>query len=215
MVLIVVAAIGLSVPAVTWRWFGLLTTLVHELGHASVAVLTGRRVTDIHLRQNHSGSVISSGYGRVSAVISGFFGYPAPALVGTALLWLTFHGWAAPVLLGTAGLVGFSILFIRNVFGWLVVGVTAGAAGAAYAWAPAPVQDHLLFIVGVALLIGSVRDLITVVSVHIRYRDRLDTSDAYILFRHTFIPSPVWLLAFAAVIGGSVVAAGLAYTATL
>jgi hypothetical protein len=37
--------------------------------------------------------------------------------------------------------------------------------------------------------------------VHVHRRDRLDTSDAYLLFRRTMIPSPIRLLLFAVTIG--------------
>ncbi|MBD1543595.1 hypothetical protein G9E11_15390 [Arthrobacter sp. IA7] len=50
-------------------------------------------------------------------------------------------------------------------------------------------------------MVGSVRDLSTITTAHIYRRDRLDTSDAYLLFRRTMAPSPVWLPLFSATIG--------------
>ena len=67
--------------------------------------------------------------------------------------------------------------------------------------------------IGTALLVGSVRGLATVIGVHARRRDQLQTSDAYLLFRRTGVPSPVWLLLFAVVIGGCVVFAATAFAA--
>jgi hypothetical protein len=41
------------------------------------------------------------------------------------------------------------------------------------------------------------------VNVHLRRRDRLPTSDAYLLFRATSIPAVVWIVLFAAVVAGA------------
>jgi hypothetical protein len=41
MVAILAVAAALSIPRGTWQYFGLFATLVHELGHAVAAILTG------------------------------------------------------------------------------------------------------------------------------------------------------------------------------
>jgi len=56
-----------------------------------------------------------------------------------------------------------------------------------------------------------VRGLATVVGVHTRRRTQLQTSDAYLLYRSTGVPSPVWLALFAVLIVGSVIFAVWAY----
>jgi hypothetical protein len=214
-IVVLVAAAVLSIPRVTWQYFGVFTTLVHELGHAFAALLTGRRVTAIRIHRNHAGSAESLGRGGLGAVISGFFGYPTPAIVGAALLWCVFNGYTATALVvGTVIIVG-TLLFIRNAFGLLVVLLSAAASGALWYFAPPEVQAYALLIIGCALLVGAVRAYFGVVAVHTRRRTQLSTSDAYLLYRRTHIPSPVWLLLFAIVIAGSVVVAANAYVATL
>jgi hypothetical protein len=42
-----------------------------------------------------------------------------------------------------------------------------------------------------------------VTSVHFVRRHEIQSSDAYNLFRQTMVPSPIWLLLFLGVIGGS------------
>jgi hypothetical protein len=73
------------------------------------------------------------------------------------------------------------------------------------------VQAYALVIVGVALLIGAVRGWVTVAAVHVRHRERLASSDAYLLARSTGVPSVVWLALFAVLIVGSYVAVGWVY----
>ncbi len=209
LLVIVAAAVILSVPAITWRWFGLFTTLVHELGHAFGALATGRRVTGIRIHQNHAGSARSLGRGVLSTMVSGFFGYPAPALVGAALLWCAFAGYAGTALLVGTVIIAITLLFVRNLFGVLVVLASAAASAALWYFAEPQVQGYALLVIGVALLVGAVRGLVTVVSIHTVRRQELATSDAFILYRATRIPSPIWLLLFAAVIAASVWAAVL------
>ena len=43
-----------------WRWTRTVPTIVHEGGHALVAVLTGRRLTGIRLHADTSGRVLST-----------------------------------------------------------------------------------------------------------------------------------------------------------
>jgi len=214
MVIIVAAAVVLSVPRVSWRWFGLFTTLVHELGHAFTAALTGRRVTAIHIRADQSGSAHSLGRPGFSAVFSGFFGYPAPALVGLGLVWAVFNGFTSAALVAGGIVIILTLLFIRNLFGVLVVLGSAAVSFCLWYFGTLEQQGFALLALGVALLVGSVRGLFTVISVHTSHRDRLESSDAYLLARRSGIASFLWLTGFAVVIFGSLWAAISAWLAT-
>lgn len=204
-------AAALSIPRATWRYFGLFTTLVHELGHAVAAVLTGRVVHGIRVNRNHSGDALSSGRSGLGVVLSGMLGYPAPAIVGAAQLWAVFHGYTALALFTGAVALMVTLLVIRNLFGVLVVLASVAVSALLWFYAPPEAQSYALLVLGVALLVGSVRGLATVVGVHVRHRDRLASSDAYLLYRRTHIPSPVWLALFALAISGCLLAAYAAY----
>ena len=69
-----------------WRFFGLFVTFVHELGHAFAALTTGRVVKGISLNFDHSGQMNSFGRVGFSATWSGFWGYPAPGVLGFVLI---------------------------------------------------------------------------------------------------------------------------------
>ena len=203
----------LSIPRATWKWFGLFATLVHELGHAFAAILSGRVVKGIRIRRDHSGDAMSTGRGSLGTVLSGVFGYPAPAIVGAALLWSVFSGYTAAALLIGGVILVLTVLVIRNAFGIVVVLASAGVAALLWFYATPEVQGYALLVLGVALLVGSVRGLVTVVGVHTSRRDQLRASDAYLLYKRTHVPSPVWLAIFAALIGASVVFAVSSYLA--
>lgn len=91
--------------------------------------------------------------------------------------------------------------------------VLASAAVSALLWfyATPVVQSYALLVLGTALLVGAVRGLATVIGVHIRHRSHLQSSDAYLLYRRTGVPSPVWLALFAILIAAALVAAVAAY----
>jgi len=198
MLVIVGAAALVSIPRESWRVFGLFTTLVHELGHAVAAMLTGRVVRGIRIRRNHSGEALSAG--SRGAIISGLMGYPAPAIVGAGQLWAVFSGYPSIALVAGGVALLLTLLVIRNLFGVLVVLGSVAVSAALWFTAPADVQSYALLVIGIALLVGSVRGLGAVIAVHTRNRGNLATSDAYLLYRRTGVPSPVWLLLFAVII---------------
>lgn len=214
-VAVVAAAIVLSVPRVTWRWFGLITTLVHELGHAFAAAITGRRISGIRINMNHSGSMASAG-GNLSFAVSGAAGYPAPALTGLAMVWAVFAGYPSAALVVIAVWCGVTMLvFIRNAAGFLVLAAVAAAAGLLWWFGSSQAQSWTLLVVAVALIVGAVRGLLTVIAVHVRRRAELHTSDAYLLWKATGIPSPVWLLLWTGLVGGSAVCAFSVYNTSI
>ena len=197
---ILAAALLLSVPRASWRYFGLFVTAVHELGHAFAALATGRLVRGIHLRFDQSGAMISRGAGRASAAWTGFWGYPVPALVGAALVWAAFSGWSGAALSVSALLLLATLLFIRNLEGVVIaVGLAVGAQLLVW-FAPVEWLGHLTLAIGVGLLVGAVRDWLNLLSVHTRRRHQLANSDAFIMARRTGVPAALWLAGFAVVI---------------
>ena len=212
---IAAAAALLSIPRATWRWFGLFVTFVHELGHAFAAMMTGQLVKGIRLRFDHSGEMLSLGRGGFPAAWAGFWGYPVPAVVGAGLILAAFNGWAGTALSAGALVLLAALLFIRNGQGFLIA-VGCAAVSVLLVWFAAPeVAGYVAMCVGTALLVGAVRDWLNVLAVHTKRRRNLNSSDAYILYRRTGIPSAVWLTGFALVIAASLGAAVMAAAAGL
>lgn len=207
LMIILAAAIGLSVPKRTWKYFGYFVLIVHELGHAFAALTTGQYVKGINLHLDHSGTTHTMSRGRLRSIWSAFWGYPSPAVVGAIFIWSACTGWAQAV--ATASLIAMvlSLLFIRNLAGIAITVGTVAVGALTFHYAPGAVTAHIMLILGIALLVGAVRDWVNVASVHTHRRESLESSDAYILFRSTGIPSPIWLLGFAAAIFGAAVLA--------
>lgn len=200
---VVIVSIALSVPRKTWQWFGLLATVVHEIGHAVAALMTGRVVNGITLEADHSGGTTTEGTSRLGAIWSGFWGYPVPAVYGAAMVYAGCAGYGAAALFVCAVLAVATILFIRNGTGLLIILGVSIISTLLALLTPHVFAGHVVIVIGLAMLVAAVRDVVNVVSLHFVRRDELETSDAYILFRASFIPSPIWLLLFIAVIAFS------------
>ncbi|WP_377639166.1 M50 family metallopeptidase [Oryzobacter terrae] len=202
-VVVLVAAFVAVAVGPLWGVLRLGVTLVHELGHALVGIVSGRRFTGFVLRGDMSGHAVTVGPARgPGRVLTTWAGYPAPAVVGAALVTLAVRGWSAPVLTAVLVLLVAALLWVRSVLTAAVVLAVVAGAGALWWAAPPEVQAQVVVAAGLVLLVGAWRHLATVVSA-----PRRGTSDPEVLARLTRVPTVVWNLTFAlACLGASWVA---------
>lgn len=195
-----VAALALSVPRATWRWFGLVVTVVHELGHALAGMITGRRVMTIRINADHSGVTHSMGRG-ASAMWSTFWGYPFPALVGGAWTAAVGAGYWPLAAVTSAAVLLVSLAVMRGWLSWLVTTTTA-ALLLALAWYEVAPGRWFMLAVGAALWIGAFRAWLNLTRQHLlgSRRRRPLASDAVLLADGTGVPAGLWLTAFLGVI---------------
>ncbi|MEV7662490.1 M50 family metallopeptidase [Paenarthrobacter sp. NPDC089316] len=203
---ILACAVILSIPRATWRWFGLYVTFVHELGHAYAALMTGRFVHGLRIGLDHSGRLVSSGRSAFGAAWSGFWGYPAPAVVGLCLIAAVSTGRSGAAMSVGALILLVSLAFLRNLTGILVAAASAVVAQVLILFATPTTVSYVVLALGVALSVGGVRDLLKLAGVHAKRRERLAASDAFILGRTTGVPAFVWLSGFTVVIAACAVA---------
>ncbi len=203
MLLSLAAAVALSIPRRSWRYFGLLATATHELGHAFAAVTSGQRLTGIRLRLDHSGTTTTYSRSRLAAAWSCFWGYPVPAMVGAAFVWCGLNGWGPAAMATSALVLAASLVFLRNLAGFAITAAAIAGAAALGFLAPVSVVGHVAVVLGLALLVAGVRDLLKLTNVHLRRRDRLSSSDAYLLYRATSIPSGIWITLFTLIVTGA------------
>ena len=131
-VIVLVAALVAVAVEPLWRVLRLGVTLVHELGHAGVGMLCGRRFTGFVLRGDMSGHAVTVGPARgLGRVFTTWAGYPAPGVVGAVVVWLAVRGWSAPVLTGILAVLVVAALRVRSGLTALVVGGRHGRRGRA------------------------------------------------------------------------------------
>ncbi|MGJ7439992.1 M50 family metallopeptidase [Aquipuribacter sp. MA13-6] len=167
-------------------------TVVHEAGHAVVAVCVGRRVSGIRLHADASGLTLSRGRPRGPGMVATLLaGYPAPTLLGVAGAAVVANGRAAGLLwalvLGTAVLV----LAVRNVYGLLVL-LVLGAGVATASWVlPPTVLGWVAVLLVWTLLLTAPRTVLELFGTPSRRDTRSDPAQ---LARVTGVPRLLWLL---------------------
>ena len=187
-------ALALVLVRPAWVRVRLAVTLVHELGHAVVGVLVGRRFVGFVVRGDMSGHAVTAGPARgPGRVLSAWAGYPMPALVGAAMVWLAVRGWSAPVASGALVVLVLVAVRVRSLLTAAVVAVAAAGGTALWWWRNDVVQEQVLLALGLVLVAGGWRHLVTVM----RYGSASD--DPGVLARLTHVPRLLWTLSFAVV----------------
>jgi hypothetical protein len=186
----VVALLLVLVPA-TWPRVRLGVTVVHEAGHAVVAVLVGRRLRSITLHSDTSGLTVSrgkpTGPGMVAMLAAG---YLAPALLGLLAALLLAAGRSVGLLWLLVVLTAALMLWVRNGYGFLVL-LLGGAGVLALTWyGDGTVQSVAAYLITWLLLLAAPRPLVELLAAG---RRRGRTSDADQLARLTRVPAVVWI----------------------
>lgn len=191
----------------TWPWIRLAVTVVHEAGHALVAVLVGRRLAGIKVHSDTSGVTVSRGRPRgPGMVVMLMAGYLAPAVLGLVAALLFSHGHALALLwLLILVLVGV-LVWVRNGYGLLTVLALGAGLAAVTRYAGAHTQAVLACLVAWVLLLAAPRPLVDLLR---RSKASRRGSDPDQLARLTRLPTVLWILVLLAanlaglVVGGA------------
>ena len=133
-----------------------MVTIVHEGGHALVAVLAGRGLSGIRLHADTSGVTTSTGHaGGLGLVLTFLAGYPAPAVLGLVGAVLVATDRAAASLWLVVVLLVATLVQVRNAYGVLSVLATGAAVGAVAWWGDAVLQGAFAAALSWFLLFGA------------------------------------------------------------
>ncbi|WP_129669773.1 M50 family metallopeptidase [Phytoactinopolyspora endophytica] len=196
-------AIGLAIHRSTWNVVGYPVTIVHEIGHALAAVVAGYRLHGITVNSDMSGATNFAGKGTFRVLWTMWWGYPAPAVVGAALMWAVSDGWSRVALWVLVGGLALTFLFSRS---WHTVGVVlaTGVLLGSVAWFGEPwALNVVVFAFGWLMIVGAVRAWWAVSRSHMTRRG-MTRSDAYLMSRRLrMLPGGFWLFTFLVVIGAA------------
>lgn len=112
-----VAAAGLVLG---W-WWPHWSTIAHEMGHASTALLLGGRVSGIRLHADMSGETYSQ-QRALPALVSSMSGYAAPPLATWGLTVLYSRGLSGAAVAALAAVFLMALLLLLSAFGLLTIG---------------------------------------------------------------------------------------------
>lgn len=175
----------------SWRRVRMAITVVHEAGHAAVAVLVGRRLSGIRLHSDTSGVTVSRGRPRGSGMIAMMAaGYLAPGALGLVAALLLTSGHALGLLWLLVVVLLVLLVWVRNGYGLLTVVVLAAGLAAISVYAAGRLQWGIACVVTWLLLLAAPRPLLELLG---RGRAGRRGSDADQLARLTRLPSLVWV----------------------
>ncbi|MET0132972.1 MAG: M50 family metallopeptidase [Kibdelosporangium sp.] len=191
-----------------WLMARNIVTIVHEAGHALVAVLVGRRLSGIRLHSDTSGVTVSRGRAKGPGMVStAFAGYIAPSLLGMGLAGLMVAGKITLLLWVMTALLLAVLIMIRNVYGVLSVLATGAVLVVVSVVTSPEVQSAFACLTAWFLLFGGVRP---VWELHVkRRRGRARDSDADQLSRLTGAPGLFWVAMFALISLGATFVGGM------
>jgi hypothetical protein len=197
-----------------WRMARNVVTIVHEAGHALVAVLVGRRLSGIRLHSDTSGVTVSrgrtTGPGMVSTALAG---YIAPSLIGLGLAMMLGAGKITLLLWILTALLLAVLVMIRNFYGVVSVLATGTVLVVVSVVTSPEVQSAFAYLTVWFLLAGGIRPVWELQSK--RRRGYARDSDADQLARLTGTPGWFWVLVFALIALGSAFVGGMLMVSSL
>jgi uncharacterized membrane protein len=172
-------------------YFKLFNTLIHETGHALIAILTGGRVQSISLFTNTGGLAVTSHRGLMGRVMTLFAGYPTASLFSVVYIYALSEGWYEYIAMTLAVILIYNLIFwVRNIMGWVWILSVLGGLYFLYTnqyWSGFQIS---LTIIGLTLLIQAFLSSWVIFSMTLK--DKYQAGDASMLANTTKIPSIVW-----------------------
>lgn len=198
--LLVVAFLLPKIPFVG-KFFNVINTLVHELGHALMALLLEGKVVHIQIFKDTSGVTVTKSRSGVAAFFVSIAGYPFAAATGLLCAWLLSIGYGKWIVIGLSLLFLFvMVLWIRNVYGviWVIVFCLLNGVLVFYLKKPVYIEIAAWFYT-LMIIIESVWSSLVLLYLSIFQPDQ--SGDAANLRNATYIPAFVWALLFVAFSG--------------
>ncbi|MFT0848032.1 M50 family metallopeptidase [Actinomycetaceae bacterium L2_0104] len=187
MVWAVLAAVLVLVATPVWTHVRQIVTVVHELGHAVVGILCGRKFTGFVINRDMSGHTVTSGRPRgPGIVLTTLAGYPMPSIVGAAMVAAAMAGRAQLVLLIAMVLIVVALIRSRSLYTVLALLALLVAGGLLWWSENFTLAALVVLAVGVLLLIGGWRQFGSVL------RRGGNNDDPRALASLTILPTWMW-----------------------
>lgn len=194
------AALAFLLPRipVVGKFFNIINTLIHELGHALVALILGGEILQIQIFSDTSGVTVTKSKSTFKAILVSLAGYPFASAVGWACFFLLSVGYEEWIVIGTTLIfVLMLILWIRNSYGliWVLI-FTALNAFIIYYVNNTTVTQVVALFYSLMIVIESVWSTLVLLKLSITQAGQ--AGDATNLKKFTHIPAFLWALSFVA-----------------
>jgi hypothetical protein len=175
--------------------FRVFYTMIHELGHALLTVLTSGEIISISLFSDTSGNTITKSKGKFGQFLIAMAGYPAAAIMAYMFFYFIHKEEVNIVMFIYAGIaLVVLVLWIRNIYGilWLV--------GFVFLLLFIYRLEIPLYCYAITVFFSSIlliESLISTVQLmYISIKDPSNAGDASNLKKITYIPTTFWALLF-------------------
>ncbi|OIP03369.1 MAG: hypothetical protein AUJ97_04575 [Bacteroidetes bacterium CG2_30_32_10] len=175
--------------------FRVFYTMIHELGHALMAMITSGEIISISLFADTSGNTITKSKGKFEQFLIAIAGYPIAAVLVFVFFYLIHIEKTNMVLFIFAGIALVELVFwIRNIYGilWLVVFVVALLL--VYRMEVALYSYAITIFFSSILLIESLISGIQLL--YISIKTPKNAGDAGNLKIITYVPAVIWAILF-------------------
>ncbi|MFA6200591.1 MAG: M50 family metallopeptidase [Bacteroidales bacterium] len=180
--------------------FRSINTLIHELSHAIMALLTGGDVTEIKLNDNASGSCTTKSKGKFKTFLVSSAGYISSALFSLLLFYSLGKEWNQYFFYLFLSISVIALIFwIRNAYGiiWTLTFASLNFALILIPYAIPKYSNHILLIFGLLIAIDNLLACLTLLYISIVTPKK--AGDATNIAKTTKIPAFFWSLLFLAI----------------
>ena len=198
--LLVVAFLLPKVPVVG-KFFNIINTLIHELGHALMALVFEGKVVRIEIFKDTGGVTVTKSKSGVAAFFVSIAGYPFAAAAGLLCAYLLSLGYGSWIVIGLSLLfLLMLILWVRNAYGFLWVALFVLLNGVLVFYLKNPLYIEIAaWFYTLMIIIESVWSSLVLLYISVFHADQ--AGDATNLRNATHIPAFIWALLFVAFSG--------------
>ena len=194
---IVLTLLFIKIPLIG-KFFKVINTIVHELGHAIVSLILSGKVQKIQLFSNSEGVTVTQCSHTWKAFFISLAGYPFASVVSYFCFYLLNQGFVKGVIVGFIVLFVLMLLFwIRNLYGFFWVIFFGGINVALLYYINDP---KILFAVALFYIIVLFTEslLSSLIILYLSFRTPQQAGDTSNLKNYTHIPACFWGTLFAA-----------------
>jgi len=202
----------LSIPLIYWfaglalllpripvmgKWFNIINTALHELGHALMALFLEGSVKKIELFNDASGTTTTTTKTKFGSFMVAIAGYPFASIVSCFIFYLISVGYEKGLLIGISILFLFMLaLWIRNIYGAIWILAFCGINGYLIYLNNYHYIQIAALLYAVFIAVDAVFSSIVILFLSIKQKDK--AGDATLLKKITGVPAFIWGLFFAA-----------------